>query len=274
MDWFKNPIKSQVAAINDNFVAMGASGLLSVSISGFNSTLYSSVTTVMSSVVMPIAYAILAIFLALELYHICDHSFADQGPTSIPLKLVFRLILRIMLAKALVDNCLLILTMIYDVGLQIIRGISGVTGSGSTGLDLDAINASIDAMGIGEQILMMIECLIVQLVTHLCGVFVKAICIGRFIKIYVYIALSPMPMATLLADEVSDVGKNFLKSFTALCLQGPVIYIILSFYPALLNSDILETGTTNILGMMGYAILLVILIFGSQRVADSICHAS
>ena len=45
---------------------------------------------------------------------------------------------------------------------------------------------------------------------------------GRFFKIYMFAALSPIPLSTFGSESTQEVGRNFLKSFTAYS-QNPVI---------------------------------------------------
>lgn len=48
---------------------------------------------------------------------------------------------------------------------------------------------------------------------------------GRFFKIYLYTALAPIPLSTFAGEPTSQVGKSFLKSFCAVCLEGAIIVI-------------------------------------------------
>lgn len=272
----KGFLKDSVAEINDQILSAGHSGLLAVGIDGLNATLYGYVKAIMSTVVMPLAYVILAIFLGLELYHIADHSFGDTSSgSSIPLKLIFKLMIRIIAAKALVDNTLVIMEAVYSMGQSIISGISSVLAGGtvSGAMDLPAINAAIDGMGLGEQLGTLPEMVIVNIAVFLVMGVVNVICAGRFVEIYIMVALAPVPLATLLSGELSDIGKNFFKNFAAVCLQGAIIYIVVSFFPFLLNSNILEVDPANLLSVLLYALVLGMTVFGAGRIAKSICHA-
>lgn len=97
------------------------------------------------------------------------------------------------------------------------------------------------------------------------------ICIARFIEIYVYIAISPIPIATFPSDDLNQIAKGFLKSFAAVCLQGAFIYLILSFFPILVSSNIL--GDTSAWGLLLYSLILALGVFSSSRWAKSVCNA-
>ena len=48
---------------------------------------------------------------------------------------------------------------------------------------------------------------------------------GRFFKIYMYTALAPIPLSTFAGEPSQSVGKAFLKSYGAVCLEGAVILL-------------------------------------------------
>lgn len=59
---FKDLLIKWVTDLIDKFAAVGQNSYLSIGLSAFNNTLYGWVHTIMTSVVMPIAYVILALF--------------------------------------------------------------------------------------------------------------------------------------------------------------------------------------------------------------------
>lgn len=126
-------------------------------------------------------------------------------------------------------------------------------------------------MGLGAQLAMFVELLIVKFAVFIILGLVQIICIARFIEIYVYMAIAPIPLATFPSEELSSVGKNFLKSFAAVCIQGALIYIVLSIFPMLFNANILQDN--SITGMLLYSVILAIGVLSSGRWAKSICNA-
>ena len=45
---------------------------------------------------------------------------------------------------------------------------------------------------------------------------------GRFFKLYMYTALAPIPLSTFAGEPSQNVGKSFIKSYCAVCLEGAV----------------------------------------------------
>lgn len=270
---FKGLLIDWITELNNNIIAVGESSYLSVGIGAFNPVLYGYIKTIMTSVVMPIAYVILALFLMLELHNANLKMAGAEGGSTYGVKLMFNVVIRIALAKFAVDSSLLILEAIYGVSLSVTTGISGILASGSIagGLDIVAITQQINAMGLGEQLGMFVELLIVKFAVFIILGLVQIICIARFIEIYVFMAVAPIPLATFPSDELSSVGKNFLKSFAAVCIQGALIYLVISIFPILFNANIL--GDSSVMGILLYSVILAMGVLSSGRWAKSICNA-
>ena len=181
--------------------------------------------------------------------------------------------LHMILAKIAVDSTQIIMEAVYQVSQHITLGISSIISSGSvsSGLDLPAVIDEINGMGIGAQLGMLIELVIVKFGVFIILGIVDIICIGRFIEIYVMIAIAPIPIATLPSQELSSIGKNFFKSFAAVCVQGILIYLVVSFFPVLISNDIL--GDSSVFGMLLYSLVLGVSVLSCGRWAKSICNA-
>ena len=251
---FKNLLIDWVTELNEKIATAGDSGYLTISLSAFNPTLYAYIKTIMSTVVMPVAYVILALFCLLELYRCSVQADGAASGTTFSLEIVG-------------------MEAVYQVSQHITLGISSIVSSGSvsSGLDLPAVIDEINGMGTGEQIGMLIELVIVKFGVLIILGIVNVICIGRFIEIYVMIAIAPIPIATLPSQELSSIGKNFFKSFAAVCVQGILIYLVVSFFPVLISNDIL--GDSSVFGMLLYSLVLGVSVLSCGRWAKSICNA-
>lgn len=270
---FKDLLIEWVTDLYNQFIAVGQNGYLAISIGSFNSVLYGYVRTIMTNVVMPIAYVVLALFFVLELYKASIKVDGAGGGVSFGAEMVFKVMFKMILCKVAVDSSLLVMEAVYGVGQAVTTGIAGVVSSGTItgGMDLTAITAEINSMDLGAQIGMLLEMFIVKFGVWIILGLVQIICIARFIEIYVYVAISPIPLATFPSDDLNQIGKNFLKGFAAVCIQGAFIYLILSFFPILVNANIL--GDTSALGLLLYSLILALGVFSSGRWAKSICNA-
>lgn len=91
----------------------------------------------------------------------------------------------------------------------------------------------------------------------------ELICKLRFVEIYVFTAIAPIPLCTLASREYKNIGVAFIKRLLALGLQGTFIVIVCGLYVAIVNAtmaSIVENGDT--MNMMaacaGYSFLFVI----------------
>ena len=48
---------------------------------------------------------------------------------------------------------------------------------------------------------------------------------GRFFRLYLYTAIAPVPLASFAGEPTQNVGKSFMKSYAAVCLEGAVIVL-------------------------------------------------
>ena len=59
---------------------------------------------------------------------------------------------------------------------------------------------------------------------------------GRFFRLYMYTALSPVPLASLAGEGTASMGKAFIKSYVGVCMEGAVIILACLIYSAFLSS--------------------------------------
>ena len=270
---FKDLLVKWVTELSNKFSSVGTSGFLSIGIESFNSTLYGYVKGIMANVILPVAYVILALFFVLELYKASTRVDGVGGGSSFGAEIIFKVMFRMVLCKVAVDSSLLFMEAIYSVGQNLINGISAVISSNLAvyNLNLNELIVEINNMNLGEQIGMLLELFIIKIAVTVIVGLIEVFCVGRFIQIYIYTAISPIPIATFPSNELSQIGKGFLKSFASICLQGVIIYLSLSFFPVLVNSNIL--GEIGLLGLLLYSLVLATSIFTSNKLAKSILNA-
>lgn len=133
-------------------------------------------------------------------------------------------------------------------------------GSQSFFLNLDSLMMATKVNIIGWTIL------IVLLVSNV-------VIIGRMFELAVYTLVAPIPLSTLACDGMQDVGKNFLKSYAAVCIQAIVLIIMFLAYNAV--SELL-IPMFNLLD--GFKAIIMCLVLGlsvmqSGQWAKRICGA-
>ena len=82
--------------------------------------------------------------------------------------------------------------------------------------------------------------LVLLIVVVVCGVILIVSVYMRFFKLYLYTAIAPLPLATLSGRGSAEIGKHFLKSWAAVCLEVCIISIAFAVFNAgIANNDAL-----------------------------------
>jgi hypothetical protein len=98
---------------------------------------------------------------------------------------------------------------------------------------------------------------------------------GRFFRLYMYTAIAPIPLSTFAGDATSSVGKAFLKSYAAVCLEGAIILlacVIFSVFasapPADINPNL--SAVQVVWNYVGELIFNLLILVGAVKMSERI----
>lgn len=97
---------------------------------------------------------------------------------------------------------------------------------------------------------------------------------GRFFKIFMFAALAPVPLSTFAGEPSQNVGKSFLKSYAAVCLEGAVIVlacIIFSVFassPPVVDPD--AAAASMVWSYIGEITFNMLILVGSVKMSDHV----
>ena len=97
---------------------------------------------------------------------------------------------------------------------------------------------------------------------------------GRFCKLYLYSAIAPIPLSSFAGEPCQNVGRSFLKSYAAVCLEGAIIVlscIIFSHFaasPPIVKTD--AAAVTMVWSYIGELIFNMLILVGSVKMSDRI----
>ena len=164
--------------------------------------------------------------------------------------------------------------------LQISMGIvgtimttSGVSATSSTVLPSEIVEA-VEDCGFFESIPLWAVTLIGGLVVTILSFIMIMTVYGRFFKLYMYTALAPIPLSTFAGEPSQNVGKTFLKSFCAVCLEGAVIVlacIIFSLFaasPPSIDAD--AAAVTMVWSYIGELVFNMLVLVGTVKMSERI----
>ena len=172
--------------------------------------------------VQAIGLGLLVLFFVVGVVKTCG-SFAELKKPEHALKLFIRFVL----AKAVVTYGLELMMALFRIVQGLISTImasSGIGGATQTVLPQSIVDA-IDKCGFFESIPLWAVTLIGGLfITVLSFIMILSV-YGRFFKIYLYTAIAPVPLSAFAGEPSQSVGKAFIKSYAAVCLEGAIIVL-------------------------------------------------
>lgn len=197
-----------------------------------------------------IGYALLVLFFVIGVVKTCG-SFAEIKKPEHALKLFIRFIL----AKTVITYGLDLMLALFSIVQGVVSTIMKSSGFGSAQQSIlpDEIVTAINDCGFFQSIPLWAVTLIGGLfITILSFVMIMSV-YGRFFKLYMYTAIAPVPLATFAGEPTQSVGKSFLKSYVAVCLEGAIIVlacIIFSVFAA--SPPVLDTSASAVTMVWSY----------------------
>ena len=243
--------------------------------------------TAAQQVVLPIGYAILSLFFLLALLNCAQKVESAGGGVTMGVQMIAGTLVKLGLCKLLIDSVAVLMTAIFDginyISVTIQQNVA-ITAPPIFSLDLDVGFFERLAMefniigGLPKLLLALIVLLLMAVVWLISRVMIYL----RFIEAYLYLIIAPVPLATLPGGEWGQIGKNFLKSFAAVAIQGTLLFLTLTFYPVIAAALVsnMSAGSlfsdevlTALLQEAFYGVLLIFALAGTTRLARSICNA-
>jgi len=133
---------------------------------------------------------------------------------------------------------------------------------------------TIESCGFWESIPLWAVTLIGSLLVWILSFIMILTVYGRFFKLYIYAAIAPVPLSTFAGEETSHIGKSFLKSFAAVCLEGAVIVlacIIYSLFAASPPSVAAgASAVTQVWTYIGELLFNMLVLVGTIKLADRV----
>ncbi len=99
---------------------------------------------------------------------------------------------------------------------------------------------------------------------------------GRFFKLFLYTAISPIPLATFAGEPTQRIGISFLKSYAGVCLEGAVIVLSCIIFTAYASSppvvDTSAAPVTMVWSYIGELLFNMLVLVATVRMSDHIVH--
>ena len=199
-------------------------------------------------------------------------SFAEMKRPEVAVKVFIRFVL----AKAVVTYGLELMMALFRIVQGLMSTIMGASGIGSgtpTVLPVEIIDA-VEAVGFFESIPLWAVTLVGGLfITVLSFIMIMSV-YGRFFKLYLYTAIAPVPLAAFAGEPSQSVGKSFVKSYCAVCLEGAIIVLACVIFSVFASSppavDSSAAAVTQVWSYVGELIFNMLVLVGAVKMADRV----
>lgn len=221
--------------------------------------------------VQAVGLALLVLFFVVGVMKTCG-SFAEVKKPEHALKLF----IRFALAKGVVTYGLNLMIALFQIVQGLVSTIMVAAGFGSaqkTVLPQEIVKA-IESCGFLDSIPLWAVTLIGGLfITVLSFIMIMSV-YGRFFRLYLYTAIAPVPLSTFAGEPTQNVGKSFLKSYAAVCLEGAIIVLACIIFSLFASSppavDPNVAAVTQVWSYVGELIFNMLILVGSVKMADRI----
>ena len=222
-----------------------------------------------------VGYALLVLFFVVGVIRTCG-SFAELKRPELALKLF----VRFAVAKGVITYGMDILLAFISIGQGIMTTVynaSGLSPDSTLTVPEEVIEA-VESSRLLDNIplleVTLIGCLLIWVLS-----FVMLISVyGRIIRIFMYAAISPVPLATFAGEPTQNIGKSFLKSFAGVCIEGVIIVLACAIYSSFATTSLIPdindsaTAATVVWNYLGSLLLNMLILVGTVKAADRVAR--
>ena len=279
-EWLKEVL---ISGITDNLTGMfdatnqkvaEISAQVGTTPQAWNGGIFNMIHHLSESVIVPIAGAVLAFVMTLELMQLITEK---NNMNDVDTWMFFKWAFKSAAAVLIVTNTWNIAMGVFDMAQSVVSHASGVVIS-DTSIDISAVLTDLadklEEMDIGPLFGLWFQSLFAGICTWALSICIFIIIYGRMIEIYLVTSLAPIPMATMMNREWGSMGQNYLRSLLALGFQAFLIIVCVAIYAVLVqNISTLEDIAAAIWTCLGYTVLLCFCLFKTSSLAKGIFNA-
>lgn len=220
---------------------------------------------------LAIGLALLVLFFVYGVAKYCANLTEIKRPES-----ALKLFIRFAIARGLVVYGMDLMLAVFEIIQGITETIMDTVGIGNasqTVLPQEIIDAVGDC-GFFESIPL-------WAVTLLGGIFITILSFvmiltvyGRFFKLYMYTAISPIPLSCAAGETTQNISITFMKSYAGVCLEGAIIVLACIIFSSFAASPPVVDLTASAINMLwsytGELIFNMLVLVGTVKMSDRI----
>ena len=218
-----------------------------------------------------IGYALLVLFFVVGVVKTCGSFIEVKRPEH-----ALKIFIRFAITKGVVTYGLELMMALFNIIQGVTSTIMQTAGFGSTEDTVlpDEIIEAVEDCGFFESIPLWAVTLIGGLfITVLSFIMIMSV-YGRFFRLFLYTAIAPIPLSSFAGEPSQNIGRSFLKSYAAVCLEGAIVVlacIIFSLFassPPVVNPD--AAAVTMVWSYIGELIFNMLVLVGAVKMSDRV----
>lgn len=218
-----------------------------------------------------IGYALLVLFFVVGVVKTCG-SFTEVKRPEHALKIF----IRFAIAKGVVTYGLELMMALFNIIQGVTSTIMQTAGFGSTEDTVlpDEIIEAVEDCGFFESIPLWAVTLIGGLfITVLSFIMIMSV-YGRFFRLFLYTAIAPIPLSSFAGEPSQNIGRSFLKSYAAVCLEGAIVILACIIFSLFASSppvvDPNAAAVTMVWSYIGELIFNMLVLVGAVKMSDRV----
>ena len=268
-NWVVQNLQKTLSTWNEKLAEIWS--LLTQSPAGFKGGDIWNVILNIHGALQAIGLALLVLFFLVGVVKTCG-TFAELKKPEHAVKLF----VRFAIAKGVVTYGLELMLAIFDIAQGVIETImdsAGVFTANQAVLPAEMITA-IEDCGFFESIPLWAVTLIGSLVITILSFIMILTVYGRFFKIYLYTAIAPIPLSSFAGQPTEQIGKSFLKSYAAVCLEGAIIILACIIFSKFAASPPVVDADASVVSMIwsyiGELVFNMLVLVGTVKMSDRV----
>lgn len=218
-----------------------------------------------------IGYALLVLFFVVGVVKTCG-SFTEVKRPEHALKIF----IRFAITKGVVTYGLELMMALFNIIQGVTSTIMQTAGFGSTEDTVlpDEIIEAVEDCGFFESIPLWAVTLIGGLfITVLSFIMIMSV-YGRFFRLFLYTAIAPIPLSSFAGEPSQNIGRSFLKSYAAVCLEGAIVVLACIIFSLFASSppvvDPNAAAVTMVWSYIGELIFNMLVLVGAVKMSDRV----
>ena len=221
-----------------------------------------------------IGLALLVLFFLIGVIKTCG-SFAEMKRPEVAVKTL----IRFAIAKGVVVYGLELMLAIFSIVQGVIATVitkSGVGGVGEAMVLSPEIVEAVGGVGFLDSIPLWAVSLLGSFFITVLSIVMLLIVYGRFFRLFLFTAIAPIPLSAFAGEPSQNIGKSFVKSYAAVCMEGAIIVLACVIFSAFATAppvvDADASAVVQVWSYIGETIFNMLVLVGMVKMADRVAR--